>query len=57
MGDLFPRKLLHTPLHDNLHRGVEEAAKAMGLQSLKEQTTKVDQLHETMEVSNTRPQT
>eukprot|EP00904_Undaria_pinnatifida_P005405 jgi/Undpi1/1995/HiC_scaffold_12.g05382.m1 len=50
MGDLFPRKSLHTPLHGDLHRGVEEAARAMSLQSLKEQTTKVDQLHETMEV-------
>lgn len=55
MGDLFPRKALHTPLHHNLHRGVAEAAKSMGLQSLEEQTTKIDQLHETMEVSSTHP--
>lgn len=51
LGDLFPRKSLPVPSHDSLHRGIEAAAKEMGLQSLKEQTTKVDQLHETMEVS------
>lgn len=38
------------PSHENLHRGVIEAAKAMGLQPVKEQTLKVDQLHETLEV-------
>lgn len=51
LGDLFPRKALPMPSHDSLHRGVAAAAKKLGLQSLEEQTTKVDQLHETMEVS------
>lgn len=51
LGDLFPRKALPMPSHDSLHRGVAAAAKKLGLQLLEEQTTKVDQLHETMEVS------
>lgn len=51
LGDLFPLKTLPVPSHNNLHRGVAAAVKAMGLQSLKEQTMKVDQLHETLEVS------
>lgn len=50
LGDLFPRKALPLPSHDILHRGVAAAAKEMGLQPLEEQMTKVDQLHETMEV-------
>lgn len=50
LGDLFPRKALPLPSHDTLHRGVAAAAKEMGLQPLEEQMTKVDQLHETMEV-------
>ncbi|CAM9285972.1 unnamed protein product, partial [Ectocarpus sp. 6 AP-2014] len=50
LGDLFPRKVLPLPSHDILHRGVAAAAKEMGLQPLEEQMTKVDQLHETMEV-------
>lgn len=53
LGDLFPRKALPIPSHDSLHRGVAAAAKKLGLQSLDEQKTKVDQLHETMEVSST----
>lgn len=53
LGDLFPRKALPVPAHDSLHRGVAAAAKKLGLQSLEEQMTKVDQLHETMEVSST----
>ena len=51
LGDLFPRKALPLPSHDNLHRGVAAAAKKTGLQPLQEQTMKIDQLHETMEVS------
>lgn len=51
LGDLFPRKALPMPSHDSLHRGVAAAAKKTGLQPLVEQTTKIDQLHETMEVS------
>lgn len=54
LGDLFPRKALPMPSHDSLHRGVAAAAKTLGLQSLEEQMTKVDQLHETMEVSTIR---
>ena len=50
LGDLFPRKALPTPSHEGLHRGIAAAAKQMGLQPLEEQTTKIDQLHETMEV-------
>eukprot|EP00903_Cladosiphon_okamuranus_P017642 g16249.t1 len=50
LGDLFPRKALPMPSHDSLHRGVAAAAKKTGLQLLEEQTTKIDQLHETMEV-------
>lgn len=52
MGDLFPRKPLSMPPHDKLHRGVIETAKAMGLQPVEEQTLKVDQLHETLEVKS-----
>lgn len=51
LGDLFPRKALLLPSHDSLHRGVAAAAKKTGLQLLEEQMTKIDQLHETMEVS------
>lgn len=51
LGDLFPRKALPMPSHDSLHRGVAAAAKKSGLQPLEEQTTKIDQLYETMEVS------
>lgn len=51
LGDLFPRKTLPVPSHNDLHRGIEAAAKTMGLRSLTEQTVKVDQLHETLEVS------
>ncbi|CAM9656208.1 unnamed protein product [Ascophyllum nodosum] len=50
MRDLFPPESLPVPSYDNLHRGVVAATRAMGLQTLKEQTSKIDQLHETLEV-------
>lgn len=54
LGDLFPRKSLSLPSHDSLHRGVVAAVKAAGLQPLKEQMMKIDQLHETLEVRTVR---
>lgn len=57
LGDLFPRKALPMPSHDILHRGVAAAAKKTGLQPLEEQTTKIDQLYETMEARTFRFQT
>lgn len=52
LGDLFPGKSAPQPTHDRLHRGLAASAEAMGLQPLTKQTTKVDQLHETMKVSS-----
>ncbi|CAM9257500.1 unnamed protein product [Scytosiphon promiscuus] len=50
LGDLFPQKSLPLPSHESLHRGVVAAVEAADLQLLKEQMTKIDQLHETIEV-------
>lgn len=55
MGDLFPGKSATTTPHDHLQRGLAAAVKALGVQSLAMQATKVDQLHETMEVGNRIP--
>lgn len=52
VGDLFPGKAVPVPAHDNLQRGIAGAMEAMGLHPQPRQTAKVDQLHETMEVSS-----